>query len=267
MRISMLSKIKIPVCILIGIICLVIIVWTASFVKGWKKKKSIIKGESYKADYVSYGSAIAITLLAVIVSFFLIMDSIIPNVKSRILYENKDNITTKLSERHETARINITDTYTKSGIKYYIFTTDVSRNRTFTCSEEEYDKYIGLGNNAVDCTIYTLYCASDIYKDYYFLEDIGHLEATENTKDYSFHSDILCSPYYIDSAYGKCFAYGDFCLDVENEEGWIIKNSTWTTEMRIQKYSFLGDTEFSEEELEKYKDLMDKVNKSILVRL
>ena len=70
MRISMLSKIKIPVCILIGIICLVIIVWTASFVKGWKKKKSIIKGESYEADYVSYGSAIAITLLAVIVSFF-----------------------------------------------------------------------------------------------------------------------------------------------------------------------------------------------------
>lgn len=64
-----------------------------------------------------------------------------------------------------------------------------------------------------------------------------------------------------------CFAYGDFCLDVENEEGWIIKNSTWTTEMRIQKYSFLGDTEFSEEELEKYKDIMDKVNKSILGRL
>lgn len=37
--------------------------------------------------------------------------------------------------------------------------------------------------------------------------------------------------------------------------------------MRIQKYSFLGDIEFSEEELEKYKDIMDKVNKSILNRL
>ena len=104
------------------------------------------------------------------------------------------------------ARICIEDTYTKAGVKYYVITTDGSGFSRFILSEDEYGEYIGLGNDAVDCTIYTLYCASDIYKDYYFLEDIGHLEATENTKDYSFHSDILDSPYYIDSAYGKCFA-------------------------------------------------------------
>lgn len=41
MRISMLSKIKIPVCILIGIICLVIIVWTTKELLAFDRNVSV----------------------------------------------------------------------------------------------------------------------------------------------------------------------------------------------------------------------------------
>ena len=74
--------------------------------------------------------------------------------KNKEIQRSASEITT--SKENAMARITIDDSYKKAGVKYYEFYTDLTYNKKFTLSEEEYDKYIGAGNDAVDSTIYSL---------------------------------------------------------------------------------------------------------------
>lgn len=181
-------------------------------------------------------------------------------------YSNKEDIVMETSFCEKMARIEITDTYTKNDMKYYVFETDISGDDTFTLSEEEYDKYIGLGNDAVDCTVYKLTCHSDVFSyNYHFGLPNGKLHddcqvlwdlvsASENIRSYGsvvFGNDYI----HIYRTSGMEFNYGDCILrcTCDNDRADV------TVDVEISHYSFAGDTEFAKEDIDQYKEVLNNL--------
>lgn len=85
--------------------------------------------------------------------------------KEMVAYSGKDDMNFVHTAEKKLARVNIVDSYTKNGVKYLSFTTNVSGERRFLMTEDEYDKHFGKGNDAVDCTIWSLTEESDFTKE------------------------------------------------------------------------------------------------------
>ena len=162
----------------------------------------------------------------------------------------------RVSEQ-KTARISLIDTYQKQGVKYYVFKTDISGAIEFVLSEEEYDKYIGIGNDAVDCTVYKIFYKSLIFrkidlliKDEYtlenFLEKMKMLKGIEAEKNPFDDKEIS-----ITRTNGKCFNYDEYNIFIENSRG--LNSCHWIySELSISKYSFMGEVDFTPKEVEEY---------------
>lgn len=187
-------------------------------------------------------------------------------------YSNEDDLKIEHTKESKLARIHIVDSYTKGGEKYIVFKTDVSGWHQFTMSEQEYDKYIGLGNDAVDCTIWQLTADNVIYEEKYIQHKGIKRKDIENGIGKSDISDILwhhnCgenSCIVVDRAYGKRFQEGTYYIDVlcgvqkgTNYYSYIKNN------LRVKRLSFLGKTDFSEDEIKEYKAALDKTGKKIV---
>lgn len=183
-------------------------------------------------------------------------------------YSSLDDLDIEVYEENVMARITITDLYTKDNIKYFIFTTNVLGERKFTLSEEEYDKFIGLNNDAVDCTIWHIKSNEDIFQDKYKTVANGNLTCYNLKNHLDENIPGLSSYFYyigysypigIESACDLEFKYSDYCIDMndyENEETVYVRSN-----IDICRYSFLGEKGYTDKEVQEYKEVIDKVSK------
>ena len=199
-------------------------------------------------------------------------------------FMDSNTINVEHTSEKEMARINIEDSYTKDSVRYYVITSDVSGTAKFTLSEDDYDKYIGLENDAVDCTIYNLELQSDVCEYKY---------NPLFTKDLPYNTYTMCDfmdavPKIID---GKMYCAADsifwdedyyilktsdsngneVCFDL-NSQFYSMHISSFpgqrrhkqiSSKMELKRYSFAGEKDFSEDEICTYKDVMVTVNTDI----
>ena len=193
-------------------------------------------------------------------------------------YSGKEDFYLAHTAESKLARVNIVDSYTKNGVKYLSFTTNVSGERTFLMSEDEYDKHFGKGNDAVDCTIWSLTEMNVIYREkYYFYSGI-------KTKDVKAALYKLCEPGDMEfrTPYnhlreikvmvgnGVKFDDGDYDIQAHFGEPWVEDMVSWkyfcsvADDFSKQRYSFLGESDFTTEEIEEYKKAIDRVESEIV---
>ena len=193
-------------------------------------------------------------------------------------YSDNPKIKTEHTSENKVARITITDSYTKSGIKYYIFTTNVSGTRKFILSEKEYDEYIGLENDAVDCTIYYLSLQSEVCKYKYWLISKYKLPYNRGFgENYFYYLDDLLgntpeiiekTSYQIKKAYDS--SGNEVIFNEDYPEYKILMDSNPEVDkeqinasMNLYRYSFVGENDFSKDDIAQYTDVMENVNKGI----
>lgn len=179
-------------------------------------------------------------------------------------YRGIEDINVEHDFNNKTARITIKDEYTKDNVKYFVFTTDISDDKKFTLSEADYDKYIGNGNDAVDCTIYSLNLNTTLLNYDGLIIPNSALPGSSNdyqtlwnTIDKIDNVDAnypAIPSFYISSAYGTEFLCGEYAIEVP------YKTKTINEEISLCRYSFAGETDFTEEEIDEYKQIMDKVS-------
>lgn len=239
---------------------------------GWKDKiKSFIFGA-------------AIFVLAVFITCILLLLALRDRSHNeKVVFANKEDIQTEITSCSQIARIHINGTYKKNDVKYYIFTTDISGDREFTLSEYEYDKYIGLDNNAVDCTVYTVSCYSDVYSlknpPFDFIKNSTDLQnmlnnivnvscdtsyKVDNGKDV-FHDFVFGSvkEYKAHINYADGMYFKNFIITVKRS----INSSNRTDiscQTMVSRYSFMGENEFSKEEINQYIETMENLNTEIV---
>lgn len=193
---------------------------------------------------------VLISLLALILSLAGCKD------KNLYTYSNKDDIQVETYSVDTLARITIVDTYKKNDVTYYILQTNVSDDREWTLSEAEYDEIIGLGNDAIDCTVHYLKCNTKIISQSYspffgsFLENA--LSEALRKLGAKYHNLPSTS---IKSIYDMKFNSGEyyFCTVNSNGAEWIENKLT------LKRYSFMGESSFTEEEINMYVLFMHKV--------
>ena len=193
---------------------------------------------------------------------------------------SKDTIMINHEATEKMARITIKDEYVKNGIKYYIFTTDISGMTKFTMKESEYDEYIGLGNNAVDCTVYTLDIELPIYEysNYTFfskLPDEIHgsvrlAKILNNTEHISVGVQATIfseSKAYVKNAYDTEFYTNQYKISVQKiESSWefLHNNRVINQEIHLKRYSFANETDFSEEEIDNYCKIAENLKADVV---
>lgn len=197
-------------------------------------------------------------------------------LKSRVI--SNSDIVVEHDSIEQMARITIKDQFTKDGIKYFVFTTDVSDNKEFTMSEIEYDKYIGLGNDAVDCTIYKLNLEMPIYE---YKTAIGsnlpskYYEADKLWDIFDKINDVQTygltvandSTIYIKNTCKTNFDMYNYKVFVHTEKSNSIligDDCTLNEKMTLKRYSFIGESDFSEEEISDYCEIMKNVKTNIV---
>ena len=197
-------------------------------------------------------------------------------------YTGTEDIETEHHTQEKLAKISVRDTYTKDGITYYEISTTATDN-TYTYTEQEYDEIFGLENDAFDCEIYSLSMTSDIIKhtnrnvfDYLF--DNQWFEPMKNTfykllnnnEDIAFTDGYsirqLISPSSEADDYMKliCETYSDDDVTLavylkRNSQNQLVYSTLYST-----RYSFLGESDFTEEEIDGYRKELDEVNRYIL---
>lgn len=172
------------------------------------------------------------------------------------------------------ARINITDQYTKAGKKYYIFTTDKTNEIYFILSEEEYDKYIGMGNDAVDYTAYTLNFDAPIVKYSYLFIPKNGLPVFHGSYGTALSSSDLkalitqmdATKYTFDESYNIIFdpgmsKYDSFYIYASEYEHNKCKIGS---HLEMQRFSFLGQNDFTEDDINNYYEIMNQTNLDFL---
>ena len=179
---------------------------------------------------------------------------------------SRNDISVECTTNTELARITIVDDYVLAGETYYIFKTNVSGNEKFTLSESDYIKYIGEGNNAVECTIYKLSLVSDVYSykynlfsdmDLYSNSDIAEILSENENISFVMTDETYAFP-YIKNAYNYKFE------DMDSFTYAICKSDDYTksviSKMELYQYSFVGDDGFSNNEINEYVEIMHNTN-------
>lgn len=198
--------------------------------------------------------------------------------KEMVAYSGKEDMNFVHTEESKLARVNIVDSYTKNGVKYLSFTTSVSGERTFLMSEDEYDKHFGKGNDAVDCTIWSLTERNVIYREkYYFYSGIKTKDVKAAIYKRREPGDMeFRTPYNhlreinVMVGNGVKFDDGDYNIQAHFGMPWVEDMGSWkyfcsvTNDFSKQRYSFLGESDFTAEEIEEYKKAIDRVESDIV---
>lgn len=149
-------------------------------------------------------------------------------------YSSEDDI--RVEHQAETdilGRITVSDTYKKEGVNYYVVTTDIDC-RENTYSQDEYESLFGLGNDAFDTDIYTLTMKTNLA----FCDTALKTDIEKKCED---------GIYYCD----------DFNEDICNQvKVWVNPNVVRVSYV-ITRYSYLGESDFTEEEIERYREQMN----------
>jgi len=217
-----------------------------------------------------YASFIALLVICVIIVCIIV----IKNYDGvRESYESIEDIKVSHSQKSDVAKVTIVDTYIKGGETYYELTTSVSGTELFTFSQKEYNEIFGEGNTAVDCEIYTLELNAKItnYQAPIFSK-YNKLDMKKLTK----YKD---NPYGFKSVYIPTASYDMYCQFSSSEKEGTYFNyyincysslregTTLTIEYSECRYSFLGEEDFTEEEIAYYKNNIDEINRYILEAL
>lgn len=166
------------------------------------------------------------------------------------------------------AKIEIIDTYIKNDVQYYEIKTTATGDEIFTYSEKEYDEIFGLGNNAFDCEVYTLFIQVPVIKyesrkvlniselDYFSIEDL---------EGYEFRNVVISA-----SESGDVWRVECLDLSTENKNVQVInkhpndREHELYTQIKERRYSFLGEINFTDNEIKEYQKELDSFNKSII---
>lgn len=186
------------------------------------------------------------------------------NDKETYTYSSKEDIQVEAYSVDKLARITIADTYKKNDVTYYVIQTDVSGDREWTLTEAEYDEIIGLGNDAIDCTVHYLKCNSKIISQSYHslwgsVLDI-ELSKVLSEFDVKYHTFPSTG---IKSIYDMKFNSGEYYIDTtQTAEEELVKSK-----LTLKRYSFVGESAFTEEEIDAYVEFMHKINSETVKRL
>lgn len=179
------------------------------------------------------------------------------------------------SKENAMARITIDDSYKKAGVKYYEFFTDLTYNKKFILSEEEYDKYIGTGNDAVDSTIYSLDAKTVILstEEMSFTERLkyGSFRDLRNSiesidgielypKDPFEYAHAPTQELSISHAFGQNFDRGEFTVNATFTKNSVLYEDVFiSVNLNKKRYSFVGESDFSASEIAEDQDVYEKI--------
>lgn len=191
------------------------------------------------------------------------------------LYQGSQDIKITRKSDSGTARINISDTYKKGGEKYFIFTTDMTGEQEFTLSEKKYDEYIGNDNDAVDYTSYNIQFETSLYKyrkniftSIYSNQDntveiINSLEKYPDIEVYKENeTSVTYSSLYIKKYQDNRFNKTDYTVSSESDSKYFTGRST--ERLNVTHYSFMGEHDFTDDEVNHYCKVMDEISNNIL---
>lgn len=192
-------------------------------------------------------------------------------------YQDTSDISVSHDADSKLARITIKDSYSMSGTEYYIFTTSITGDTEYTFSEEQYDAAFGLSNDAIDCQIYTLTLEAPVlqYKPNLCGKSPLNYFGSEYLPEYEPYADaaLTRTPSFVLSN-GVDYS-GDsweryFQKDVSKEVSVINECPgsgsicSLSCKMKLTRYSFLGEEDFTEEEIESYKEELNDLSSFVL---
>ena len=174
----------------------------------------------------------------IIISLLLILVTVTGCSNRSYTMDESTEVKVEHTNKTELGRIEVKESYTLKGEKYYVLNISLS-NRPITVSEKEYEKYFGgLENDAFETEVYTMNLEMEVveYKNSIFWS--SPLKNADTSYDYREDSKYICNESRVKigmddkgSGYDRAFA----CI-----------NNT--------RFSIFGENDFTEEEIETYKD-------------
>jgi hypothetical protein len=169
---------------------------------------------------------------------------------STSIFTMDDSTEIKVEHTNETkiGRIEVKDSYTLKGEKYYVLNISLS-NISITVSEKEYEKYFGLGNDAFETNVYTVNLKMDVVK---FEPDLmwNTPLSDHNNTNYDYKEDSK-------------YIYNKSSVEVARKDGEGSYDSA-TACIRNTRFSIFGENDFTEEEIETYKDYLRLMGKDFI---
>ena len=160
------------------------------------------------------------------------------------------------------------DSYRKNGEEYYEITTSVSGINVYTFSEKEYEAAFGIGNTAVDCEIYSLTMTVNIvdYEPSILGSQVKRISLDELQ---SYENNPLGLQMNFTIIEPNTLTY-----QKENKDGSVSKyiverhltnkGDTLTVKLKETRFSFLGESDFTEDEIKEREESLDQLCKHLL---
>lgn len=229
-----------------------------------------------RIKFYKYGLWVLTGFLALLLGVLLGTLSDIENQEDKypdLKYSGMEDINVEHHVQTQLAKIEIVDIYVKDGVTYYEIMIPVIGNTVYTYSEQEYDDTFGLENTAFDCKIYSLCMKSDVigreYSSFFsYFFNVGYIAVLKNIfeslpesntmllSDISFTTTGDDKKYICDSLSNDGITFATFC---QNE----LAGSKIYSSVSATRYSFLNETDFTTEEIQKYKQELDMMNNHI----
>lgn len=255
------------------------------------KKDKQVDGAANKGIKMSVGDWIYFCILCCFfAAFFSIVEyaykpSKHPEYNQVYSYQDSSDIEMSHETGTEFARITVKDRFRKDDTDYYIFTTSITGDTEYTFSEEQYDAAFGLSNNAFDCRYYTLTLTAPVvqYKPNLFGK------SSVSSLEFELSNLPVYEPYipYFDDAINNTDTSGSiFSAAIDRPDNYeekffqrdagkevVIKKSapkgygsthSLSCEIKLTRYSFLGEEDFTEEEIASYKEELDDLSHFVM---
>lgn len=189
----------------------------------------------------------------------------ISEISTASKYNGIDSIDVSHTSEKTFIRIYIEDTYVMGGEKYYIFKTSETGETEFTLSETDYNKYIGEGNDAVEGYVYKLALESELL---HFTNKISHISDKHlricTDALYNLNTESTGQVPLNDTDY-KYYNTDLYSISITPELMHKIKpNTIIMSELKICRYSFLGENDFTDKEITTFKEDFDSKNLKII---
>ncbi|WP_097005265.1 hypothetical protein [Lacrimispora amygdalina] len=142
------------------------------------------------------------------------------------------------TNKTELGRIEVKDSYTLKGEKYYVLNISLS-NKPITVSEREYEKYFGgLENDAFETEVYTMNLEMEVveYKNSIFWS--SPLKNADTSYDYREDSKYI---------------YNESCVKVRMDDNGSGYDRAFAS-INNTRFSIFGENDFTGEEIEANKD-------------
>lgn len=184
-------------------------------------------------------------------------------------YSDTSIIDVEHTSEFKVGKVEEIDRYTKGGIEYIEISTTATGNNVYAISEEEYDKYIGIGNDAFDCEVFYLYLLSKVfeYNHNIFgesdLEDIDIDFLNEYAKECNLDYKFTTIP-ELGRDKTICVTSDGITIEINFTSDMDRSKDIIYTSMEQTRYAVFGKEDFSEEEIGMYIRKMDEINKFIL---